>query len=142
MHLLNTLKSDQIETRFARIRMIEQQKYLNGKKAVLLKKENQLLNAICSDIFLKHFQINVVHKVEADIKDILATAEQCRNLAYSKRIQQQAPKLQKLNEAKQKIAPKFKEDVSSMIGETSSHHSADITILLYFKLKFYQSYHS
>jgi len=51
-----------------------------------LEERNQLLNAICSDIFSKRFQINEVHKVEADIKDILATAKECRNLAYSKRI--------------------------------------------------------
>jgi hypothetical protein len=34
------------------------------------------------------------------------------------------------------------EDISSMIWQTSRHHSAYRTIYLYFKIKFYQSYHS
>jgi len=53
---LNTLKSIQLENRFARIRMTEQRKYLHGKLSILENKEKDITNRIHADLFKKHHQ--------------------------------------------------------------------------------------
>ena len=55
---LNTLKADQLENRFVKIRMSEQRKYLYGKLSVLQSKQTDLINALHADLFKKQFQID------------------------------------------------------------------------------------
>jgi hypothetical protein len=50
-----TLKSEQLENRFARIRMLEQRKYLYGKVDVLEKKRSNILNSIHTQLLIDQF---------------------------------------------------------------------------------------
>ena len=55
---LNTLKSDELEIRFAKIQMTKQRRYLYGKLSIIRSKETDLINAIHADLFKKQFQID------------------------------------------------------------------------------------
>jgi len=105
-----TLKSEQLENRFARIRMLEQRKYLYGKVDVLEKKRSNILNSIHTQLLKDQFQIDASGIESTDLNDITTDTIDWRNQAYSKRIQAQHKKLVVLKAANPKPSMNFKMD--------------------------------
>ena len=93
-----TLKSEQLENRFARIRMLEQRKYLYGKVDVLEKKRSNILNSIHTQLLKDQFQIDASSIESTDLNDITTDTIDWRNQAYSIRIQAQHKNLWSLRQ--------------------------------------------
>ena len=68
---INTLKSSQLESRFARISMTEQRRYLHGKLSVLENKEIEVTNRIHAELFKNQFGIEASSVQSIDANDIL-----------------------------------------------------------------------
>ena len=107
---INTLKSEQLEIRFAKIRMTEQRRYLYGKLSLLQSKETDLINAIHADLFKKQFQIDASSVQSIDTNDITTDTVDWTNQAYFKQMESQARKLNKLRASKPSPPPKYKTD--------------------------------
>ena len=105
-----TLKSEQLENRFARIRMLEQRKYLYGKVDVLEKKRSNILNSIHTQLLKDQFQIDASGIESTDLNDITTDTIDWRNQAYSIRIQAQHKKLMVLKAANPKPSMNIKMD--------------------------------
>ena len=93
---INTLKSLQLESRFARIRMTEQRSYLYGKLSVLEGKEIEVTNHIHAQLFKNQFSMEASSVQSVDINDIATDVTDWKNQAYFSRIGSQAIKLKKL----------------------------------------------
>ena len=82
---INTLKSEHLENRFARIRMLEQRKYLYGKVTVLEKKRSDILNSIHTQMLKNQFQIEALDILSTDLNDITTDTIDWQNQAKKTR---------------------------------------------------------